>query len=105
MSFLPHNRKKGQRPCAGNIHQVRSTGRSLHDRRLACYQNNLVEWVNSSFKTIFPKQDDLITSAVAYSEAVAFDQTKTNDNVTNIHTGIQIYKVTAVLAKEPGETW
>lgn len=45
-------------------------------------QNNLVEWVNNSFKTIFPNQDDLITSAVAYSEAVAFDTTKTDNNVT-----------------------
>lgn len=45
-------------------------------------QNNLVEWVNNSFKTIFPNQDDLITSAVAYSEAVAFDTTKTDSNVT-----------------------
>jgi ATP-dependent exoDNAse (exonuclease V) beta subunit len=44
-------------------------------------QQNLVEWVNESFKTIFPKQDDLITSAVSYSEAVAFDQTVSNDNV------------------------
>lgn len=45
-------------------------------------QSNLVEWVNNSFKTIFPNQDDLITSAVAYSEAVAFDTTKTDNNVT-----------------------
>ncbi len=44
-------------------------------------QQNLVEWVNNSFKTIFPKQDDLITSAVSYSEAVAFDKTVSNNNV------------------------
>ena len=43
---------------------------------------NLVEWVNSSFKTIFPTQDDLTTSAVAYSEAVAFDFKSTDNNVT-----------------------
>ncbi len=44
-------------------------------------QKNLVEWVNNSFKSIFPKQDDLITSAVSYSEAVAFDEIETNNNV------------------------
>jgi ATP-dependent helicase/nuclease subunit A len=44
-------------------------------------QQNLVEWVNDSFKTIFPKQDDLITSAVSYSEAVAFDKTASSNNV------------------------
>ncbi len=44
-------------------------------------QQNLVEWVNDSFKIIFPKQDDLITSAVSYSEAVAFDKTASNNNV------------------------
>jgi ATP-dependent helicase/nuclease subunit A len=44
-------------------------------------QQNMVEWVNTSFKTIFPKQDDLITSAVSYSQAVAFDNTATNNNV------------------------
>jgi ATP-dependent helicase/nuclease subunit A len=44
-------------------------------------EQNLVEWVNDSFKTIFPKQDDLITSAVAYSESVAFDKTGSNENV------------------------
>lgn len=44
-------------------------------------QKNLVEWVNDSFKTIFPGQDDLITSAVSYSSAVAFDKTKTRNNV------------------------
>jgi ATP-dependent helicase/nuclease subunit A len=44
-------------------------------------QENLVEWVNNSFKTILPNQDDLITSAVSYSTAVAFDKTATNNNV------------------------
>ena len=44
-------------------------------------QQNLVEWINESFKTIFPKQDDLITSAVSYSEAVAFDKIATSNNV------------------------
>ncbi len=44
-------------------------------------QQNLVEWVNDSFQTIFPKQDDLITSAVSYSEAVAFDKTASSNNV------------------------
>jgi ATP-dependent exoDNAse (exonuclease V) beta subunit len=44
-------------------------------------QQNLVEWVNSSFRNIFPKQDDLITSAVSYSEAVAFDKSNSNNNV------------------------
>jgi ATP-dependent helicase/nuclease subunit A len=44
-------------------------------------QQNLVEWVNDSFKIIFPKQDDLITSAVSYSNAVAFDETASNNNV------------------------
>jgi ATP-dependent helicase/nuclease subunit A len=44
-------------------------------------QQNLVEWVNNSFKNIFPKQDDLITSAVSYSEAVAFDKTASDNNV------------------------
>jgi ATP-dependent helicase/nuclease subunit A len=44
-------------------------------------QENLVEWVNNSFKTILPKQDDLITSGVSYSNAVAFDKTLTSNNV------------------------
>lgn len=44
-------------------------------------QQNLVEWVNNSFKTIFPKQDDLITSAVSYSAAVAFDKKPSSNNV------------------------
>ncbi len=44
-------------------------------------QKNLVEWVNDSFKTIFPNQDDLITSAVSYSNAVAFDDNSSNHNV------------------------
>ncbi len=44
-------------------------------------QQNLVEWVNDSFKTIFPEQDDVITSAVSYSEAVAFDKTASSNNV------------------------
>ncbi|NOG61167.1 MAG: UvrD-helicase domain-containing protein [Proteobacteria bacterium] len=44
-------------------------------------QQNLVEWVNHSFKSIFPKQDDLITSAVSYSEAVAFDKSVSSNNV------------------------
>ncbi len=44
-------------------------------------QQNLVEWVNESFRAIFPKQDDLITSAVSYSEAVAFDKSASNNNV------------------------
>jgi ATP-dependent exoDNAse (exonuclease V) beta subunit len=44
-------------------------------------QQNIVEWVNNSFKSIFPRQDDLITSAVSYSSAVAFDSTVTNENV------------------------
>ena len=44
-------------------------------------QKNLVEWVNDSFKTIFPNQDDLITSAVSYSKAVAFDDNSSNHNV------------------------
>lgn len=45
-------------------------------------EKNLVEWVNNSFKTIFPNQDDLMSSAVAYSEAVAFDTENTDNNVT-----------------------
>lgn len=44
-------------------------------------QQNLVEWVNDSFNIIFPKQDDLITSAVSYSHATAFDDQASNDNV------------------------
>lgn len=44
-------------------------------------ESGLVEWVNTSFKTIFPKQDDLITGGVSYSDAVAFDKTTTSNNV------------------------
>lgn len=32
----------------------------------------VVEWVNRSFKTVFPKQSDIQTGAVAFSKAVAF---------------------------------
>jgi len=44
-------------------------------------QQGLVEWVTDSFKIIFPEQDDLITGAVSFSRAVAFDKTVSNNNV------------------------
>ncbi len=44
-------------------------------------ESGLVEWVNTSFKSIFPKQDDLISGGVSYSDAVAFDKTTSNNNV------------------------
>jgi ATP-dependent helicase/nuclease subunit A len=44
-------------------------------------QQNLVDWVNDSFKTIFPEQDDLITGAVSFSGADAFDKTASSNNV------------------------
>lgn len=34
----------------------------------------VVEWVNRSFKTVFPKQSDIQTGAVAFSKAVAFSE-------------------------------
>jgi ATP-dependent helicase/nuclease subunit A len=44
-------------------------------------EQGLVEWVNESFKSIFPKQDDLITGAVTYSSADAYDKTTSSNNV------------------------
>jgi ATP-dependent helicase/nuclease subunit A len=44
-------------------------------------QQGLVQWVNESFKTILPMQDDLITGAVSYSSADAFDKTASSNNV------------------------
>lgn len=44
-------------------------------------QQNLVDWVNNSFTSIFPTQDDLITGAVSYSRADAFDKTASSNNV------------------------
>ncbi len=44
-------------------------------------QQGLVEWVNDSFTNIFPRQDDLITGAVSYSSADAFDKVTSSNNV------------------------
>jgi len=44
-------------------------------------ESGLVEWVNTSFKSIFPKQDDLIAGGVSYSDAVSFDNTTSSNNV------------------------
>ncbi|MCZ6804319.1 MAG: UvrD-helicase domain-containing protein [Proteobacteria bacterium] len=44
-------------------------------------QPGLVDWVDESFKTIFPEQDDVITGAVSFSGAVAFDKTASSNNV------------------------
>lgn len=44
-------------------------------------QQGLVEWVNDSFTNIFPNQDDLITGAVSYTSADAFDKVASSNNV------------------------
>lgn len=44
-------------------------------------QQGLVAWVNDNFKTIFPQQDDVITGAVSFSDAMANDKTASNNNV------------------------
>ena len=44
-------------------------------------RQGLVDWVNDSFKIIFPKQDDVITGAVSFNGAVAFDKTASSNNV------------------------
>ncbi len=44
-------------------------------------QQGLVTWVNESFKSIFPEQDDVITGAVSFSEAIGFDKNASGDNV------------------------
>ncbi len=44
-------------------------------------QQGLVDWVNESFNSILPAQDNLITGAVAYSRADAFDETASSNNV------------------------
>lgn len=44
-------------------------------------EQGVVEWVNDSFTTVFPRQDDLITGGVSYSSADAFDKTASNNNV------------------------
>ncbi len=44
-------------------------------------QSGLVDWVNDSFSSIFPQQDDLLTGAVSYNNATAFAKATANDNV------------------------
>jgi len=44
-------------------------------------QQGLVESVNDSFKIIFPEQDDVITGAVSFSNADAYDKTASSNNV------------------------
>tara|TARA_R110002096_G_scaffold172484_11_gene346232 strand:- start:6097 stop:9492 length:3396 start_codon:yes stop_codon:yes gene_type:complete len=44
-------------------------------------QQGLVDWVNESFNDIFPAQDDLMTGAVSYSSADAFDKSASSNNV------------------------
>lgn len=44
-------------------------------------EQGLVAWVNDSFKTILPAQDDLLAGGVSYSNAVAFDATPAKQNV------------------------